>query len=174
MDMETIARATFFIGLGLAAGLLGTLRPSNRFRHAKMKAYALKAIADFAETHRDETFYGFSIDATMLCLNSDEAFQRTIAEYRARGICLSSTQELEELRLNTGDWEYQGFGDLLQSDGFDQKAYEYHYALTAERQKSSPYAKAMDRLIEDLIEADAFRALRRTSSFFVTRVEHGY
>jgi hypothetical protein len=37
---------------------------------------AVEQIASFAVSHRDETFYAFAIDRTLLCLNSEEAFKK--------------------------------------------------------------------------------------------------
>jgi len=46
--------------------------------------YSESRIAQFAEKHRDETFYAFAIDASLLCLNSLEGFNETLQEYQSQ------------------------------------------------------------------------------------------
>jgi hypothetical protein len=170
--MDPLTYAVLMVSCGLAAGLAKVLMPSDDFDHKKLKKYSIEAIAEFAKSHQNETFYGFSIDATMLCLNSEEAFKKTQKSYRKGGLDLSSELQCLELKRNTGDWEYQGFADLQKSGGFDLKAYEQHYDKPRQSQSRTPYARAMDKLVKDLIEANAFACLRTTDDFFANRVEH--
>lgn len=145
------------------------------FDHERMLDFALHAIADFASAHADETFYGFSIDAALLCLNSEEQFVKSLAGYRERWPdYYQSEQDVRSLKLNTGDWAYQGFAELGEETGFDQQAYEDHYYAEYEEQKSTPYGLAMDRLVAALVERKAFAGLKRTPDFFANRVEHSY
>jgi hypothetical protein len=149
--------------------------PLNNFDHDKMLQFSIAAIQNFATSHQEEVFYGFSIDASMLCLNSEQQFAKNLDWYQSTyPDDYSDAQEIQNLRTNTGDWEYQGFVDLQDSGGFDYKAYEDHYEASDEAQKSTPYGLAMDKLIAELNARDAFSALRKTSDFFVNRVEHNY
>lgn len=50
----------------------------------KLTAFAVAEITKFAAEHRAETFYGFAIDASLLCLNSVERFEESLAWHRAR------------------------------------------------------------------------------------------
>ncbi len=165
--MDTLERVALLIGFGVIAGLAKYLQPTNRFDHQRLKMYSVEALKKFADEHPNETFYGFSIDATMLCLNSEESFAKTVGHFAPM-----EPSDLRELRFNTGDWEYQGFADLLSSGGFDEKAYEDHYGLDPQKQKGSAYSKAMDRLIDDLKACGAFDALKKAPDFFASRVEH--
>ena len=145
------------------------------FDHEKMLAFSIKSIEDFAQKHREETFYGFSIDACLLCLNSEQAFERTLAAYRSRHLeNYSTAADIESLRLNTGDWDYQGFADLTGSGGFDHPAYDQHYDASADEQSGTRYALAMDRLVDGLRASGVFEQLQRTTDFFANRVEHDY
>jgi hypothetical protein len=80
------------------------------------------------------------------------------------------------LRSNTGDWAYQGFAELPESQGFDARAYDEHYYLDSDpdAQKCSEYAVAMDQLIELLKSSAAFDCLTLSEDFYATRVEHNY
>ncbi len=44
--------------------------------------FSIKEIADFAKNHQNELFYGFAIDASLLCLNSEQAAITTLLKYR--------------------------------------------------------------------------------------------
>jgi hypothetical protein len=57
----------------------------RKFDHEKMLAFALSAIRKFADEHAAETFYGFSIDASLLCLNSEEALRNRSPPTRPGG-----------------------------------------------------------------------------------------
>jgi len=48
----------------------------------QLTEFAVEAIKEFAEEHQNETFYGFAVDASMLCLNSEECAADTLKEYR--------------------------------------------------------------------------------------------
>ena len=64
----------------------------------KMTQVAAAAIADFAKAHPDEHFYGFAVDANLLCLNSEEAFAQRLAEYQQRSPAQSSMPSLRTFR----------------------------------------------------------------------------
>lgn len=144
-----------------------------------MLNYAMTEIDRFAHTHKRETFYAFAIDANMLCLNSQEAFQESLDRYRAKFPGDYETEsEINELRCNTGDWEYQGFAKLSPENGFADDLYDDHYDLGLDGDEnalmSTAYAVAMDELLLRLREVNPFRALRTTPDFSTTRVEHNY
>jgi hypothetical protein len=147
---------------------------SNNFDHDKMLQFSIAAIQEFAASHQEEVFYGFSIDASYLCINSEQQFARTLASYQAQNPeRYSQPNIIQNLRLNTGDWPYK-LAELEDSGGFDDKAYDEHYNSSDKEQKSTPYGLAMDRLVADLIARDAFSCLTRMPDFFANRVEHKY
>ncbi|MFM8474184.1 MAG: hypothetical protein ACKOEO_00100 [Planctomycetaceae bacterium] len=171
--------------------------------------FCLRAIQAFAHDHQHETFYAFSIDAALLCLNSEEAFAKTLSYYQAKwerehrevthwndltaydhddleglaryskldlsdqkaslsvlnewrsqarekGNPYLNPEEIRELRFNTGDWAYQGFATMSKDVGFDERLYwEDHYYLDEKRQKTSRYARTMDKLLAKLVAARA-------------------
>ena len=140
----------------------------------RLTAFCTEAIRAFAAEHPDETFYGFAIDARLLCLNSVERFEATRADEEEDAGGPLDAAEVEELRRNTGDWAYQGFARMTPEHGFDEDAYREHYDLPDDRQPTSAYAVAMDDLVRRLTAGGAFDCLRRTPDFFATRVEHDY
>lgn len=193
------------------------------------------AIDAFAGKHREEHFYAFAIDASMLCLNSIERFESTLKRYQDRwerqtrwvsspadmteldwrdedfllgleerhgGLdrsnkeaCVAIINESRErrrregceylteagilaLKMNTGDWDYQGFADLSAEHGFDSGQYDEHYYAAMESDdghaSSTAYAKAMTLLVELLKQRNAFESLAVTTDFWASWVDHSY
>ena len=204
------------------------------FNIEKLVKFCIAEIEEFAEDHQNETFYGFVIDADMLCLNSVEEAEKTLTEYqdrndrlmrrlekwediteedfnwdksydfeiddfelfinadqkikdeflseanddrerrRQKGNPYRQDAEIKDLRENTGDWAYQGFADMTSKHGFDNKAYDRHYGMSDERQKTSAYGKAMDEVLKRLKDSNVFKCLKTTDDFYIIRVEHDY
>jgi hypothetical protein len=65
----------------------------------KMTSFSISAIRAFSERHQSETFYAFAIDASMLCLNSEECAAATLTKYRDKWI--QSTRELQSINHMT-------------------------------------------------------------------------
>ena len=197
----------------------------------QLAAFCRSAIDRFAAQHAAESFYAFAIDASLLCLNSEEQAAKTLKAYqewwdrqtrpihalsemtdedrkeedgflplhaRRCGLdrsnehaCLAvinerrdrsrkdgcphrTTEGIRELRMNTGDWAYQGFADMGGVDGFDAGAYADHYDRGERRLIRSAYARTMDKLLKRLKRVGAFDRLRLTPDFVAIRVEHNY
>lgn len=154
------------------------------FNIEKMFIEAKRAIEVFANKHKEETFYAFSIDASMLCLNSLEKFDITLKYYQQQyPESYKKPEDIEGLKYNTGDWEYQGFEDL--GDGFDDELYSEHYhipfvnnELSEDELKgmfsNTPYHIAMLELLERLMHSNIFDLLNKTSDFKAFLTEHEY
>jgi hypothetical protein len=48
----------------------------------KLTSFSIAAIKAFAKEHPNETFYAFAIDASMLCLNSEECAAATLKQHQ--------------------------------------------------------------------------------------------
>ncbi|MBM9577416.1 DUF4303 domain-containing protein [Leptospira sp. 201903070] len=151
----------------------------------KLTEFALLEIEKFSKEHPEETFYAFAIDASLLCLNSLEAFEKSLKEYSTKWPKQYDTEEkISKLKYNPGDWAYQGFVNfrdlnLEDEEGyrrgpFDDDLYEEHYGADDETQKTTEYAKAIGEILESLKNKDAFRSLKKIPDFKVMRVEHNY
>jgi len=140
----------------------------------KLTEFAISEIKNFADSHPDEKFYGFSIDANLLCMNSIEEFEKSLKNYQERWGGYDTDEKIQGLKLNTGDWEYRGFSEFNDSVGFNMESYLDHYHSDEEEQVDSDYAKAMDEVVDRLKKSDAFDKLNKTKDFFVNRVEHDY
>lgn len=71
----------------------------------RLVKFCVREIENFSLNHRDETFYGFAIDGSLLCLNSEEQAQKTLEEYR---------NKWDRLARHVEKW-----GDLTKEDLFD-------------------------------------------------------
>ena len=146
----------------------------TNFDTIKLINHIKKEILTFSKVHQNETFYGFAIDANLLCLNSVEKFEETLCKYRDKWGGYATMDEIEGLKNNTGDWNYQGFAELSDNDGFDMNSYLEHYHADDDEQINSVYAKTMDNIIEHLKQSDIFNSLNVTADFYICRVEHNY
>lgn len=135
--------------------------------------YSREKILEFSESHQEETFYGFSIDSNLLCLNSEECFKKELEDFTDQ-FGRQTEAEIQELRENTGNCDFQGFTYFRNEDGFDGQACAVHYDMSAEEQKVSDYGVAMDKLVERLRKSDVFACLKTSPDFYVNRVEHSY
>ena len=144
------------------------------FDTVKLTKYIEQEISTFAKEHQNETFYGFAIDANLLCLNSVEKFEETLLNYQEKWGGYTTNEEIQDLKNNTGDWTYQGFTELSDNDGFDMNSYLDHYHNDDENQANSDYAIAIDSIIENLKQSDIFSSLPTTADFYICRVEHNY
>ena len=146
------------------------------FNVTQMADAACAAIAAFAKDHGDEHFYAFAVDANLLCLNSEERFAECLARYQSAAD--QTDEDAALLKANTGDWDYLGFADLGEPEGFDHGAYELHYEAAGSapdyHAPHTAYAQAMDALVAELLARGAFDGLQRTPDFVATWVDHNY
>ena len=88
---------------------------------ARIKAEILRfttvEVEQFLLAHPDKTFYAFAFDTHAeyaelnLCFNTEADFQQRLTYYQSGEWAESyqSPEAIQELKFNTGDWEYQCF-----------------------------------------------------------------
>jgi hypothetical protein len=146
----------------------------------KMFVTAKNAIEAFAKDHTQEIYYAFSIDSSLLCLNSLEKLKYYQEKYPEH---YSTPENIEDLKYNTGDWEYQGFFDL--NDGFNEALYSEHYNIPFENTglskkelddlfNKSLYHKAMSALLKKIQDSKVLDSLNKTDDFKAFLSEHNY
>lgn len=192
---------------------------------------SISAITEFAKKHSQETFYAFALDANMLCLNSLECSEKSLAEYRdkwyqrtrqlssfeemtdddhinddfyltslveyeiedlndkdaclkalnknrseerAKGCPYELDAEILDLKMNTGDWYYQGFFDLEEEDGFCDDLYDEHYDANMDSPTVTEYSKTMLELIKKIEKSGVLQKLNLTKDFTTFLAEHNY
>lgn len=149
-------------------------KPENKFDTKKLTKFAIDEITKFAKEHQEETFYGFSIDGQLLCLNSEEQFEKKLAFYQEELENFNTKEQIAGLKKNPGDWQYQGFAEFEDKNGFDNKMYLKHSEGEKEYQLTSDYAQSMDKVVANLIESNVFDLLKKSHNFYANRVELNY
>lgn len=135
---------------------------------------AKQAIIDFARNHPSETFYAFSLDATMLCLNSVERYAERMHDPQRRAAYVADRLSLHtanphfgEDELNPGDWEYQGFCDLRDASPALGTAYNAYFHSKLARPEGRVYAEFAQWLVRTLLADGAFDRLNKTGDFHI-------
>jgi hypothetical protein len=147
----------------------------SKFNLNEMLDASVQAINEFSALHPNETFYSFGIDSNMLCANSIECFETTLKKYQEKFPKSHNTlKEINELKMNTGDWEYQDFYSLTEEDGFNDDSYDSHYYKNSFFQKFSSYSIMMRLLLWKIKLSGAFDQLNKTKDFKIIRPEHNY
>ena len=94
------------------------------FKKDKLKkqivSFAEKGVKKFLKENPDLEFYAFAFDCNAeyaeinLCFNTEKDFQKTLKHYQDGEFSESyqSEADINELKFNTGDWEYQCFETL--------------------------------------------------------------
>jgi hypothetical protein len=136
---------------------------------------SVQAISNFAASHSDEEFYALAIDANILCLNSTQSFAATLQKYRTKHPKHYSTPEaVQDLKMNTGDWAYQGFFDLDEGSGFCHDLYDEHYDANAETSTTTEYSRTMAELLKRIQNSGVLLRMKTTDDFVAIVVEHNY
>jgi hypothetical protein len=130
------------------------------------------------DLHESDFLLGLCEVAERLDRSDKDACLAAINEHRTRkrqeGFPYRNPAGIKELRDNTGDWAYEGFADMVESAGFDEDAYNKHWYLSDQDQKTSEYGTAMDALLQRLRTSGVFACLKTVPAFYATRVEHNY
>lgn len=143
----------------------------------KLADFVQDAIRNFAMLHQEETFYAFCITGSLLSLNSEEAFAQKLAYYQRKyPENYKEDNRIQGLKANSGDWQYQGFAEFTQENGFDDAGHEHHYNLHLPLPEgetiATEYGAAMEELMQLLRQRNAFGPLRRTDDFSISREDY--
>jgi hypothetical protein len=111
-------------------------------------------ISRFSREHNDETFYCFAIDAALICLNSEEQFRLSLANYRAEWESdtrvIQAWDELTDRDRSRSDFLLNLHAKIGRLDLSDKSACvnTINESRAKERAKGNPY-ESQDR-IDDL------------------------
>ncbi len=87
---------------------------------AELLTFTITEVSKFLLEHKDKIFYAFAFDCNAeygqvnLCFNTEEDFANTLERYQKGefGHLYQTDKEIEGLKFNTGDWEYQCFATI--------------------------------------------------------------
>ena len=82
--------------------------------------FTVQGVSQFLKEHPDLKFYAFAYDCNVeyaevnLCFNTEEDFAEALSHYQNGKYAehYQDKEDIEELKYNTGDWEYQCFDTL--------------------------------------------------------------
>lgn len=144
-----------------------------QFDITTLSKQVINSIKLFAKNHPDEIFYAFAIEGDSLSLNSEDGFEKTLKRYQEKLPELYfDTGNIELLKYNVGNFEYQGFSFL--GDGFVSHLYEEHLRMDDAENHKSAYSKAMTELLKELLKKNAFAPLKISKDFKLIIAEHTY
>lgn len=86
----------------------------------KLLDFTIQGVSKFLKEHPDLKFYAFAYDCNVeyaevnLCFNTEEDFNRTLSDYQNSKYAeyYQEKEDIDELKYNTGDWEYQCFDTI--------------------------------------------------------------
>lgn len=114
------------------------------------------AIEKFAREHRSETFYGFAIDASLLCLNSEEKFIETLEQYRREWV--EETSRIESIEQIT-EREHKIHAIIMSVDEeYKQRVSSDPAAFLDEINRSRDAARAKGFIYDDETERAELKA----------------
>jgi hypothetical protein len=82
--------------------------------------FTVNAVENFLNEHSNLEFYSFAYDCNAeyaeinLCFNTKTEFEKTLKQYQTGRFSMNyqSEEDINGLKFNTGDWEYQCFETL--------------------------------------------------------------
>lgn len=149
----------------------------------KLVNFTTKSVKKFLKENSKLTFYAFGYDCNAeyaevnLCFNTEEAFEKTLKSYQKGEFAESyqSDEDIEDLKFNTGDWDYQCFDSIyLLSDKeltkiFNQLPEDNYVSWNQFLQE------LMEIFCEALLEfsqTDVYKSIPKTEDFRVICIDH--
>lgn len=135
-----------------------------------------EAVDAFLAEHPGLRYYCFAFDCNAayseinLCLNTEADFVQTLQRYQEGpyGDSYQAAEDIEDLRYNTGDWEYQCFATfyMLEEDAIEMLYGEDEEALLTDMMRCNY------ELLAALCKTDAFARIPKTEEFRVLCIDH--
>ncbi len=145
--------------------------------------FTTKSVQSFLNEHPKLRFYAFAYDCNAeyagvgICFNTKEAFNETLKHYQEGPYAkhYQAQEDIEDLKFNTGDWEYQCFDtiDLLS----DEELTRIYNQLPEDNYVSwnNFLEELMEIFCEALIEftyTKVYQSIPKTDDFCVFCIDH--
>ncbi|MEQ4923943.1 DUF4303 domain-containing protein [Proteus hauseri] len=144
-------------------------------------SFAIEETENFLKENEGKIFYAFAFDLNAeygelnLCFNTKEDFNKTLQHYQnSNSSCdYRSEEEIQNLKYNTGDWEYQCFSTIYPISENE---------LTAIFQKL-PNDDLLSKFIEEIVQifsecltlfkqTETYQKIPKTTDFIVFTIDH--
>ncbi len=145
--------------------------------------FASSGVQTFRQNNPGLVFNAFAFDCNAeyaeinLCFNTEEAFEKTLTSYQKGEFAeyYQSDEDIEDLKFNTGDWDYQCFDSIhLLSD---QELTKIFNQLPEDNYVS--WNQFLQELMEIFCEAllvfsqtDVYKSIPKTEDFRVICIDH--
>lgn len=146
--------------------------------------FAINAVETFLKEHPDLEFYAFAFDCNSeyaevnLCFNTEDDFKLTLNNYQSGKYAkeYQSQEAINELKFNTGDWEYQCF------DGINLLTEQELEMILGENSEWDDYKswkkflKSLNELFSetliDFSKTETFQKIPKTAGFLAFSIDH--
>ncbi|MCT6516569.1 DUF4303 domain-containing protein [Proteus vulgaris] len=144
-------------------------------------SFAITETEKFLTDKCSEVFYAFAFDLNAaygeinLCLNTEEYFQKTLNYYQNKsgGNNYHSQDEINNLKYNTGDWEYQCFGTIYPiNETYLEQLYQKSY-------EDGSYPHVLTRIIQIFSECltlfkqtETYKKIPKSEDFIAFTIDH--
>lgn len=154
---------------------------------ARIKAEILRfttvEVEQFLLAHPDKTFYAFAFDTHAeyaelnLCFNTELDFQQRLAYYQSGEFAASyqSPEAIQELKFNTGDWEYQCFSTcyLLSEDELQVIQQSLPEDDFSEWEEIARQIRAVfTECLVQFTQTEVYQAIPKTDGFIAFSIDH--
>lgn len=161
------------------------MKPSLEEIEKELIELITSSIKHFAREHEHERFYGFGLDINitygeiLLCCNTEDDFKKVSQDYIEKWNY--NDNDLKMLKLNFGDWKYQGFN--LEEEAWQQwSAYAEkieEYIMEADSEDTlimekfrNDFLKMCIEILLKLEQSEIFDSLNKEKDFILQVVEH--
>ena len=154
---------------------------------ARIKAEILRfttvEVEQFLLAHPDKTFYAFAFDTHAeyaelnLCFNTEADFQQQLAYYQSGKWAESyqSPEAIQELKFNTGDWEYQCFSTcyVLSEDELQTIQQSLPEDDFSEWEEIVRQIRAVfNECLVQFTQTEVYQAIPKTDGFMAFSIDH--
>jgi hypothetical protein len=145
--------------------------------------FTIKTVEKFLKENPKLEFYAFAYDCyaeyaeVNLCFNTEKAFEKTLKNYQTRKFSrvYQTASEIENLKYNTGNWEYQCFDTTYILT--EEQLNEIFNDLPDDNYAS--WKKFVEKLMElfcecliDFAKTETYRKIPKTKDFKVFCIDH--
>jgi hypothetical protein len=145
--------------------------------------FTINSVESFLNEHSSLEFYSFAYNCNAeyaeinLCFNTEAEFEKTLKHYQTGEFSkyYKSDEEINDLKFNTGDWEYQCFETLNVLT--DEELTKIFNDLPEDDYKS--WKEFVENLLEvfcevllDFSKTETFKKIPKTDNFLAFCIDH--
>lgn len=149
----------------------------------KLLDFTIAGVDKFLQEHPDMDFYAFAYDCNVeyaevnLCFNTEDDFAKTLSGYQKGKYadCYQTKEEIEELKYNTGDWDYQCFDTiyLFSNEEIDDILSEIPEGDDVQLNKFfDEILELISEALVDFTKSEVYNNIPKTNDFIAYAIDH--